>query len=131
MARCPLRKALEPCTGHWDWQLDARCRYLDPDMFFARDNESKPVRIRRERAAKEICYDCPVRVQCRAHALSVGESYGVWGGTTEADRRNFSRHDTGDGDEHGPVERRPLRVVGLYRSPRTQGRTESVGSATG
>ncbi|HEY4572108.1 MAG TPA: WhiB family transcriptional regulator, partial [Kribbella sp.] len=29
---------------------------------------------------------CPVRRECREHALLVGEAYGVWGGTTEEER---------------------------------------------
>ncbi|MFE5703591.1 WhiB family transcriptional regulator [Rhodococcus koreensis] len=33
---------------------------------------------------------CPVRPQCIAHAVSIGEPYGIWGGTSEADRRQRS-----------------------------------------
>ena len=29
---------------------------------------------------------CPVRRQCAAHALIIGEEYGVWGGFSEHDR---------------------------------------------
>jgi WhiB family redox-sensing transcriptional regulator len=38
--------------------------------------------------AKSLCGTCPVQPECRQHALSVGEPYGVWGGTTESERDN-------------------------------------------
>ena len=41
---------------------------------------------RREAAAKQVCARCPVVDPCRAHALSVREPYGVWGGMSEAER---------------------------------------------
>ncbi|MFC9556382.1 WhiB family transcriptional regulator [Rhodococcus sp. NPDC056960] len=126
MTRRPLLQVPRPCTGQWDWQLEALCRYLDTDVFFARDNESKPARIRRERAAKEICDDCPVRAKCREFALSTSEPFGVWGGTSEADRRAFAHQ-----PEPERTERRPLRITGQYRSPSMRRSTESVDCAAG
>ncbi|HTF09580.1 MAG TPA: WhiB family transcriptional regulator, partial [Asanoa sp.] len=43
-------------------------------------------RNRREMKAKSVCGGCPVRAQCAAHALSVREPYGVWGGFSESER---------------------------------------------
>ncbi|MFE7421144.1 WhiB family transcriptional regulator [Rhodococcus sp. NPDC057529] len=119
MVRQSLLQVLRPYTGQWDWQLEARCRYLDPDVFFARDNETKPGRIRRERVARRICHECPVQAVCRDYALSVGEPYGVWGGTSEADRRGFT---------HQPetAAQEPLRLTELYRSLAMEADTESV-----
>ncbi|MGP7998331.1 MAG: WhiB family transcriptional regulator [Streptosporangiaceae bacterium] len=37
--------------------------------------------------AKAICHACPVREPCLAWALSHGISSGVWGGTTDEERR--------------------------------------------
>ncbi|MFD9668910.1 WhiB family transcriptional regulator [Rhodococcus sp. NPDC059968] len=51
------------------------------------EDEPKGPRVRREREAKRICSQCPVVDQCRTYALSAGERYGVWGGTSEDDRR--------------------------------------------
>ncbi|TQC47117.1 WhiB family transcriptional regulator [Rhodococcus sp. WS4] len=76
-----------PLTAHWDWQLSARCRYTGSDLFFARENEGLGERLRRERDAKEVCSQCPVRQRCSDHALTFAEPFGVWGGTTESDRR--------------------------------------------
>ena len=40
----------------------------------------------RELAAKSVCARCPVVAQCAAHALTVREPYGVWGGLSEDER---------------------------------------------
>lgn len=82
----PLRGLL-PLAQDCDWQLKALCRYMDPELFFACDRESRPCRIRRERAAKEICGRCVVQPECRSHAIAAGEAFGVWGGTDETERR--------------------------------------------
>ncbi|GAF47114.1 MULTISPECIES: WhiB family transcriptional regulator [Rhodococcus] len=81
-------KALRPLTDVWAWQLKAQCRRLGTDLFFPREGEGHGERIRRERSAKQICADCPVRAECRTHALSFREYHGVWGGTSERDRRD-------------------------------------------
>jgi WhiB family redox-sensing transcriptional regulator len=39
------------------------------------------------RKAKQICVRCPVIVECRHHALTVQEPYGIWGGLDEGERR--------------------------------------------
>ncbi|WP_241961981.1 WhiB family transcriptional regulator [Rhodococcus opacus] len=76
---------------HWGWQLQAECRDVDPGLFFPRGDEGRGDRIRRERQAKSLCLHCPVCLQCRQHALTTRERYGIWGGTTESDRRTQSR----------------------------------------
>jgi len=73
----------------WDWQLAGNCRGLDSAMFFHPDGERGPSRARRERAAKAVCNTCPVRAQCAAHALTVHEPYGVWGGLSESERQRL------------------------------------------
>ena len=40
---------------------------------------------------KEICSECPVREECLEHALDNNEEYGVWGGTTELERRALKK----------------------------------------
>lgn len=71
----------------WQWQQHGACGGLDESHFFHPDNERGNQRERREAAAKRVCRGCPVVVQCREHALSVGEPYGVWGGLGEGERR--------------------------------------------
>ena len=74
-----------------NWQHRASCRGTDTDMFFSPDGERGNVRARRERAAKQLCQDCPVLDNCRAHALTATESYGIWGGMSETERARHTR----------------------------------------
>lgn len=78
-----------PNADLWDWQLSARCRGMDPGIFFHPDGERGPARLTRELRAKAICATCPVIAQCAAHALKVHEPYGVWGGLSEDDRERI------------------------------------------
>lgn len=41
--------------------------------------------------AKAVCRRCPVIEQCLRWALETREPWGVWGGTSEADRRSYFR----------------------------------------
>ncbi|MEV2279492.1 WhiB family transcriptional regulator, partial [Nocardiopsis sp. NPDC049922] len=41
------------------------------------------------RAAKRVCGVCPVQVNCLAEAMKRGELYGLWGGASEDERRQF------------------------------------------
>ncbi|KAA2252536.1 WhiB family transcriptional regulator [Solihabitans fulvus] len=76
-----------PVTDEWDWQLQARCRGANSTLFFHPDAERGSARERREERAKAICRACPVRTECREHALQVEEQYGVWGALGESERR--------------------------------------------
>ncbi|MEU5844369.1 WhiB family transcriptional regulator [Rhodococcus sp. NPDC047139] len=69
------------------WQSRADCRLIDPSIFFPSDDESRGTRQRREWMAKQICTSCPVRIPCRDYALEARERHGIWGGTSESDRR--------------------------------------------
>jgi WhiB family transcriptional regulator, redox-sensing transcriptional regulator len=75
-----------PAPDSWDWQRRGACRGRGTAQFFHPDGERGSSRARREEAAKRVCYGCPVRAECAAHALTVREPYGVWGGFTEAER---------------------------------------------
>lgn len=76
----------KPVADQWEWQYGGACRSLPSEMFFHPDGERGPRRRARETAAKAVCARCPVLAACRAHALSVEEPYGIWGGLTEDDR---------------------------------------------
>jgi WhiB family redox-sensing transcriptional regulator len=41
--------------------------------------------------AKAVCAGCPVQPRCLQHALDYREHHGIWGGTTEAERRRILR----------------------------------------
>ncbi len=75
-----------PNADIWDWQMDGACRGEDPNIFFHPEGERGAARENRQNAAKALCHRCPVIAECAAHALSVREPYGVWGGMTEEER---------------------------------------------
>jgi WhiB family redox-sensing transcriptional regulator len=67
------------------WQDWALCSDVDPELWFpARDTPNS-----NDAAAKRICAACPVRDECLQYALTVPleEDFGIWGGTTEAERQ--------------------------------------------
>ena len=75
---------------HWleeqrPWAAFAACRDSDPDLFFADGNGERTA------VALRICAGCPVRDECLEWALAARASFGVWGGTTEQDRRRLVR----------------------------------------
>ncbi|GAA4871591.1 MULTISPECIES: WhiB family transcriptional regulator [Saccharopolyspora] len=78
-----------PVVDSYQWQLDAACRHEETSRFFHPDNERGSARHNRERRAKEVCFECPVMQQCRAHALNAREPFGVWGGLGELERRDM------------------------------------------
>ena len=67
-----------------EWMEEARCRGLDPDLFF-------PERGASTREAKGVCAGCGVRAECLEYALANGEKFGVWGGASERERRRIRR----------------------------------------
>lgn len=78
-----------PLAALWNWQLDGSCRNASPEVFFHPEGERGSARRDRDSAAKQVCLSCPVLQQCRQHALTVREPYGVWGGMTEAEREKL------------------------------------------
>lgn len=43
------------------------------------------------RAGRELCADCPVKVECLDYALDARIKHGIWGGLTERERRTLRR----------------------------------------
>lgn len=70
-----------------DWRDDAACRHLDPDLFFPEGTWGAA--LRQVEAAKRVCRGCPVRVPCLRWALTTAQDAGIWGGTTEDERRRM------------------------------------------
>ena len=88
------RRLPTPVAETYEWQMRGACRGMDSGFFFHPEGERGPARANREARAKEVCQRCPVLEQCRRHALTVHEPYGVWGGLSESDRDEIIRgHD--------------------------------------
>ena len=71
-------------TTEITWRQRGACNGLDPAVFYPDSEETAE-------EAKAICALCPVRLSCLEHALTMRERDGVWGGTTEKERRRIIR----------------------------------------
>jgi WhiB family redox-sensing transcriptional regulator len=72
-----------------NWREHAACRHEDPDLFFPVGTTGPA--LLQARQAKTVCGRCPVRDQCLDWALDTGQTLGIWGGTTEGERRALKR----------------------------------------
>jgi WhiB family transcriptional regulator, redox-sensing transcriptional regulator len=61
-----------------------KCAELAPDIFFPSDGAGVEV-------ARRICADCPVKTPCLEYAMRNHIDHGVWGGTSERERRRIAR----------------------------------------
>jgi WhiB family redox-sensing transcriptional regulator len=61
-----------------DWMVSAKCRGVDPDLFFptSTGNGARTAVA----AAAVICRGCPVVGECREYARELNVPFGVWGG---------------------------------------------------
>ncbi|HVX23596.1 MAG TPA: WhiB family transcriptional regulator [Acidimicrobiales bacterium] len=68
------------------WRKRAACRGIDVEIFYpVTEDEADAAE------AKAVCAECPVRQACLEHALAHREREGIWGGTTERERRRIVR----------------------------------------
>jgi WhiB family redox-sensing transcriptional regulator len=84
-----VRRLPGQLTDHWDWQVVGACRNVDSTVFFHPHGERGAPRSTRDATAKALCARCPVIGECRTHALTVHEPYGVWGGLSAEDREEI------------------------------------------
>ena len=76
-------------NADYSWRRDAICRDTDPDLFFPVGTTGYAlVQIDR---AKQVCGECPVKVECLDYALDTNQDSGIWGGTSEEERRTLRR----------------------------------------
>lgn len=64
------------------WMMVGSCREQPPAFFFPSDG----VGVDR---ARKICANCPVKQECLEYALENRIDHGVWGGTSERERRRI------------------------------------------
>ena len=79
------------------WRERATCRDVDPDLFFPIGTAG--LALVQIDEAKAVCARCPVRERCLQWALDVGQVEGIWGGTTESERRATRRRSARKGAE--------------------------------
>lgn len=66
------------------FDAQALCAEVDPELMF-------PAPGGTVRGGKELCRRCELRETCLAWALEHGEEFGIWGGTSEGERRGLRR----------------------------------------
>ncbi|MBI3215667.1 MAG: WhiB family transcriptional regulator [Mycobacterium sp.] len=86
MTVAPAAPAPPAQVEYFSWQLRGSCLDFPVELFFPEEEVRKRVRRQREEQAKRICQGCPVLANCREHALSTPEKYGIWGATTARER---------------------------------------------
>jgi WhiB family transcriptional regulator, redox-sensing transcriptional regulator len=75
--------------GEADWRELSACRQEDPELFFPLVPAGPGLtQIAR---AKAVCARCQVRADCLRFAMETLQDHGVWGGTSEEERRALCR----------------------------------------
>jgi WhiB family redox-sensing transcriptional regulator len=72
-----------------DWRDDSACRDTDPDLFFPVGTTG--LALDQIQAAKSVCQSCTVQTACLEFALATNQESGVWGGTSEEERRKLRK----------------------------------------
>lgn len=63
------------------------CSEVDPNIFYPEGDGSHAKTMQ----AKRICGSCPLVISCLNTALANNEEYGIWGGSTPAERKAIRR----------------------------------------
>ena len=70
-----------------NWRDDAACRHSSPELFFPIGTTG--LAVGEIEAAKAICAICPVQPACLQFAMATRQEFGIWGGTTEDERKQL------------------------------------------
>ena len=77
-----------------DWRCQAACRDTDPDLFFPVG--STGLALEQIESAKVVCQTCLSLDNCLEFALATNQDSGIWGGTSEEERRMLRRQRTAE-----------------------------------
>ena len=72
-----------------DWRSMSACRDTDPDLFFPVGTTG--LALEQIEAAKAVCRTCEVQSACLEFALATNQESGVWGATSEEERRKLRK----------------------------------------
>ena len=72
-----------------DWRDNAACRDTDPELFFPIGTTGPAVE--QIESAKLVCYQCDAQPACLEFALATNQESGIWGGTSEEERRKLRK----------------------------------------
>jgi WhiB family redox-sensing transcriptional regulator len=62
---------------------------VDPELWWP--NGATGIEAEKAEEARSICNRCPVKAECLTYAIERKQYWGVWGGTTEEERREDRR----------------------------------------
>jgi WhiB family transcriptional regulator, redox-sensing transcriptional regulator len=65
-----------------NWEVLAECKDFETKVFYPTDGAGV-------NAAKAICNQCVVKIKCLEYAIARNEIHGVWGGTSERERKQI------------------------------------------
>ena len=95
----PLSDSVPDLLARPAWHENAACSGLGNELFYPgrvycsespwQEVWGNPDAVRQAAAAKVVCALCPVKEQCLEAGLE--DEFGIWGGTTERDRRKLRR----------------------------------------
>jgi len=67
-----------------EWRERANCKGIETSLFYPeKGHEGQGI------DAKAVCWGCVVREECLSYALKIGERFGIWGGTSERQRKRM------------------------------------------
>ena len=72
-----------------EWRRTAACRDTDPDLFFPVGTTGPA--IEQIENAKAVCQACDAQGLCLEYALATNQDSGIWGGTSEDERRQLRK----------------------------------------
>ncbi len=81
-----MQKQVTFTNGSLVWKQAGACRGLDAAIF-----HPDPTKGQSASQALAVCGECVIQKKCLDFALSAREDVGVWGGTTERERRRIRR----------------------------------------
>ena len=71
------------------WRVGAACRDTDPDLFFPVGTTGPA--LEQIATAKSVCQLCEALHPCLEFALMTHQDSGIWGGTSEEERRKLRK----------------------------------------
>jgi WhiB family redox-sensing transcriptional regulator len=71
-----------------DWRTRAACAGYPNSLFFPASDGADEIAVEK---ARSVCQVCPVADDCLTYALETNQRSGIWGGTTEKERKSLRR----------------------------------------
>lgn len=71
------------------WRVGALCQDTNPELFFPVG--ATGLAITQIEQARQVCNACPCQEPCLEFALRTNQDAGVWGGSSEEERRHLRR----------------------------------------